>query len=108
MRIRHAVLIGLVVIGSGAARAHPYAGDPTEGRALARVWCSSCHIVEPEQRHAGNDAIPGFPAIAQMPSTTAMSLQAFLQTSHPPMPDVVLNRRQIGDVVAYILSLRQR
>lgn len=89
----------------GAAQAQ--AGDAREGRALAQAWCSACHVVEPQQRRAGNDAVPSFAAVARMPSTTSLSIRAFLQTPHPPMPDLKLSRTQIDDIVAYILSLRQ-
>jgi hypothetical protein len=43
-----------------------------------------------------------------MPSTTSMSLHAFLMTPHGQMPDFASTRAQIDDVVAYILSLRSR
>jgi mono/diheme cytochrome c family protein len=43
-----------------------------------------------------------------MKSTTALSLQAFLQTSHHNMPDWRLTRQQVDDVVAYIVTLRPK
>lgn len=43
-----------------------------------------------------------------MPSTTSMSLRAFLSTTHPVMPNFELTNGQIDDVGAYILSLRDR
>ncbi len=82
-------------------------GDPQAGRELARTWCASCHAVELRPAQAG-DAVPGFSAIAAMPSTTAMSLTAFLQTPHGRMPNFQLSRQQVDDAVAYILSLRGR
>jgi hypothetical protein len=44
-----------------------------------------------------------------MKSTTEASLAAFLSTAHERggMPDLVLNRKEIQDVSAYILSLRK-
>ena len=78
-----------------------------EGQKIAERWCSSCHVVDFRQRRAPNDAIPSFPAIAQMKSTTRISLAAFLSTSHEPMPNFALSRREIADVSAYILSLRK-
>lgn len=82
-------------------------GDPASGLGLARTWCSDCHIVAPGQKR-GTDAVPPFAAIAAMPSTTALSLRAFLTTPHGKMPDLKLSNPQIDDVVAYILTLRQR
>ena len=55
-----------------------------------------------------SDAVPTFPAVARMPSTTGMSLHAFLLTPHARMPDIQMSRGQIDDITAYILSLRDR
>ena len=76
------------------------------GRAIAERWCSGCHLVDHVQKSAPNDAIPSFRAVANMKSTTTISLAVFLQTPHEPMPNFMLSRRQIADVSAYILSLR--
>lgn len=50
---------------------------------------------------------PAFSAIAAMPSTTALSLRVFLQTSHPTMPNIMLSPSERNDVTAYILSRRR-
>jgi mono/diheme cytochrome c family protein len=83
-------------------------GDPQAGRRLAEAWCSQCHVIGPGAPGPASDAVPTFPAIARMASTTEMSLRVFMQTPHPPMPDIQLSRQQLDDVVAYILSLRGR
>ncbi len=99
-------IVGLALTMLPAA-AQVAQGDPQQGQALAQAWCSSCHMVSPQQRNAGNDAVPSFASVARMPSTTQMSLEAFLQSPHPPMPDLKLSRNQLDDVAAYILSLRK-
>ena len=81
-------------------------GDPDDGHRLATSWCSSCHQVELRAQASANDAVPSFRAIAAMPSTTSMSLRAFLSTTHAVMPNYELTNTQIDDVGAYILSLR--
>ena len=43
-----------------------------------------------------------------MPSATALSLRVFLQTPHVRMPDFQLSNNEIDDVVAYILSLKDK
>lgn len=92
------------------ATAHPVAaqvanGDVVLGQQLAQGWCSNCHAVG-ANAPPSQDAAPSFLAIAKMPSTTSMSLQAWLQTPHPQMPNLQLTREQIDDVLAYILSLK--
>ena len=83
-------------------------GDAAAGRRLAGTWCSNCHLVEPRGTGTAADAAPPFAAVARMPSTTEMSLRAFLRTPHHNMPDYQLSRTQTDEVVAYILSLRGR
>ena len=88
---------------SGAASAQ----DISEGHHLAGRWCSACHAVEKVVRGSVRDAAPSFLSIARMPSTTEMSLTAFLVTPHPSMPNFSLTRKEIRDVAAYILTLKE-
>ena len=105
-----AVLLGAGVVATALAAAPPAAaqvvgGDVETGQKLAQEWCSGCHMVDAKTTEA-RDAVPSFAAIAKMPSTTSMSLRAWLQTPHPRMPDWQLTGQQINEVVAYILSLK--
>jgi cytochrome c len=50
---------------------------------------------------------PDFAAIANQPSTTALSLMVFLQTSHKSMPNLVIAPGEADDLVNYILSLKR-
>lgn len=79
--------------------------DLADGKATAEKWCSHCHMIAPGEKRAG-DTAPSFASIARSPSTTEMSLRAFLQTPHVRMPDYHLTRDESADLVAYILSLR--
>jgi mono/diheme cytochrome c family protein len=98
-------MTAFLALGPRQARAY---GDPSEGRQLATAWCSSCHQVDPQAQRLATDAVPSFQAIAAMPSTTSMSIRAFLSTTHDVMPNFRLTDPQIEDVGAYILSLRAR
>lgn len=79
----------------------------SEGHRLAARWCSTCHAVEGVVRGPVRDAAPSFVSIARMRSTTEMSLTVFLMTPHPSMPNFSLSRKEIRDVVAYILDLKR-
>lgn len=92
-----------IVLMSSAAQAQ----DVSAGQRIAQTWCSGCHRINDQDQKTGNDAVPSFPSIAQMDSTTAMSLAAFLSTPHGRMPDYALSRTEIQNVSAYILSLRK-
>ena len=82
------------------------AQDVEAGYLIARRWCSGCHEIG--RAPVQNDVSPPFVAIARMTSTTNISLNAFLSTSHNRMPDYSLTRREIADVSAYILSLKSK
>jgi hypothetical protein len=51
------------------------------GHQLARMWCASCHQIEPDG--ATSDAAPGFQMIADDPERTPERLRAWL-TDPPP------------------------
>jgi mono/diheme cytochrome c family protein len=110
MRLLMALATAGLLAWPTAARAQQ-AGDAARGGRLAATWCANCHVVSRGQAAAppaAGDAAPTFPAVAAMPSTTAMSLRAFLQTPHRRMPDLMLSREDTDDLVAYILGLRAR
>lgn len=87
------------------AAAQP-AGDPDAGHQIAQTWCSSCHVIGPEQQRATSTGAPPFTAVANAKTTTSLGLHAFFQSPHQRMPDLHLSRSEMDDVVAYILSLR--
>jgi cytochrome c len=96
------LVMAVVAFGSGDAKA-----DARRGRALAERWCSECHEVASGEP-AGDPAAPDFPAIAAEPSATGYALRVFLRTPHATMPNFVLRREDINDIVSYILSLKHR
>ena len=75
------------------------------GWTLAAENCSQCHAIG-KGAGAGVFAGPGFTAVAAMPSTTGMALNVFLQTHHPGMPGVRLDREEMDAVIDYIFSLK--
>jgi cytochrome c len=76
------------------------------GHRLAEAWCKTCHAIEATSAGTSNPA-PDFVAVANLPSTTALSLKVFLQSNHPTMPNLVLTPAQTDDLVSYILSLKR-
>jgi len=84
-------------------------GDIATGHTFAREACKMCHVVEPEEEAPRTlDIAPAFRAIANTPGMTATALRVFLTSSHPKMPNLILTPGQTADVIAYILSLRDR
>jgi mono/diheme cytochrome c family protein len=81
-------------------------GDKNSGQQIAATWCAACHRVDPNV--VVIDSTPDFYTIANLPSTTALSLKVFLETSHDKMPNFRLTQTETDDVIAYILSLKKK
>jgi cytochrome c len=83
--------------------------NQSPGRQVAMEICSPCHRVF-EGQPAPVENVPSFIAIANMPSTTALSLRVFLQSSRhmTRMPNFIISRSDANAVIDYILSLKQQ
>ncbi len=92
--------------GGGAATAQDI-GDPAAGRRLAEAWCTECHAIGAKTVQGVRPG-PDFVSVANRPSTTPLSLNVFLRSSHDNMPNFILTRGQADDIVAYILTLKAR
>ena len=82
-------------------------GDPASGRQLATKLCSSCHLVLPMTFSDKSDP-PSFQSVADLPSTTGISLNVFLHSKHRKMPNFLISSAVSNDLIAYILSLKQK
>jgi mono/diheme cytochrome c family protein len=108
--------IGIAVLAALAVllfvRLHNASGAPlpsegiSAGHRLAEAWCRDCHAIEADTAGARGGP-PDFAAIANRPSTTALSLKVFFKTSHRRMPNLIITPEQADDLSAYILSLRR-
>jgi mono/diheme cytochrome c family protein len=82
-----------------------FGADAGKGLQIARRWCASCHIIEPNQR-TGSEPVPPFATIARMPNLDASKIALFLLNPHPKMPDMSLTRDEAADLAAYIVTLK--
>ena len=108
---------------SALCAAIPYAAaaagpDPlvVQGSQLARIDCSRCHVVSPDQDFPPQLQVsaPSFEAIANRRTSSAESLRHFISTTHwdgqtipITMPAPALTKQETAALVAYILSLRK-
>jgi mono/diheme cytochrome c family protein len=100
---RLALIILMLTVPSVSATAQSDGGNPLIGRQTAATLCVPCHQVDETRR----DGAPSFVDIANMPSTTALSLKVFLRSSHKEMPNLIIPNSETDDLIAYILGLRQ-
>jgi len=89
--------------------------DVENGRHLAALICSNCHVAGPDQlvEPILRPPAPSFEAIARRSSTSSDTVRAFLATTHrnisnpAGMPNPELIDYQVRQVTAYLLSLRE-
>lgn len=100
-----ALLVFSLHRAAGAAQLRQGDDPVLRGQALADAWCMACHRVGPRGGSGGRDL--DFAVIANMHATTELSLRVFLQSSHRDMPNIILERKDLDDIVAFILSLKR-
>ena len=83
-------------------------GDAEQGLQYAADVCSECHAILPEQPLSPVAEAPRFEDVANTAGMTATALIAWLQTSHPTMPNIIMTGAEMGDVVEYILSMKNK
>jgi mono/diheme cytochrome c family protein len=78
---------------------------PAAGATYAKQYCAKCHAIADEDA-SPEHAAPRFKDVANTSGMTATALTVWLQTSHPTMPNIILEPNDMSNVVAYILSLK--
>ncbi len=116
LRRSFAVILLILSVAAGAESANlkraDVGGDAEAGRELAISVCSGCHAVSEDQPFALTDP-PDFLTIANRPNVTASSLRrriAMLPHVSLPgqMPNPLLTSEELAEVVAYIMTMRER
>ena len=104
-------LVGLA-IGVTACQPLPSAEQPlpaqqTQGLAFAQASCGGCHAVE-RFGSSPNQNAPPFAAIVNQRGLTAETLSSWLRDAHnyPEEMEFYLEQREVDDLVAYMLTLR--
>jgi cytochrome c len=106
-RLTALMIAGASLFGGAVhAQIHP---DAKTGHEIANKLCTGCHIVGSEAANATMPAdVPPFEVIANLPGQTAEKIAGRIVIPHPPMPTINLTREEIGDLAAYIMSLRKK
>jgi len=104
--------VTISVAPAANAQTKPNEADAEAGRAFAVLACTGCHIVAPDQRfqpvYAGLPRPPDFKEIANRPNVTPASLLHHLENPQDPHSNLVLSSEELRDVVAFIISLRDK
>jgi len=78
-------------------------GDAAVGEALAKRWCSQCHLIGGASK--ATDAAPPFAVLARNAANTPEHLRTLLGKQHAAMPQIPLSGTEADDLIAYIVRL---
>ena len=78
-------------------------GNAGEGRQLVERSCSSCHATGTTVTVV--DGAPPLSFIAKDNKARPAWIHGWLMDPHPPMPGIMLSRKQIDDIIAYLNTL---
>jgi|SRR6185437_13689138 len=101
MKLRKLVLASILASLVGPAIAAT--GDAEAGRALVLRSCTSCHATN--STSAATDGAPPLSFVARDNKQNPAWIRGWLMDPHPPMPGIMLSRKQIDDVIAYLNTL---
>ena len=79
------------------------AGNAEAGRDLVMRSCISCHA--PDASKSASDGAPPLSFVARDNKTNPAWIRGWLMDPHPPMPGIMLSRKQIDDIIAYLNTL---
>lgn len=108
MRRSIGLAAGLALCAVSATASAEDPGDAGRGHAYAVKACAECHGIENDEAGSPNFAAPTFETIANTQGMSARALAVWLQTSHPTMPDLIIPVDDMHDVIAYILTLKDK
>jgi mono/diheme cytochrome c family protein len=104
--MRRFLFIATALATSWAASAAEDIGDPQAGFDYAQRVCSTCHGISAEKSPLAK--APRFREVADTPGMTGTALRVWMETSHPTMPNIIIEKQDMLNVIAYILSLKGR
>jgi mono/diheme cytochrome c family protein len=77
------------------------------GYAYAAAHCAACHAIRRGEDLSPNPDATPFETIANTPGMTGYALTVWLNTSHPTMPNFIVEADRIEDVWAYMATLKK-
>jgi mono/diheme cytochrome c family protein len=105
--LRYALVSGSLLFVAPWAGAQEV-GNAARGLAYATTACGECHSVASGQERSPVRTATPFEKVANTPGMTPMALNVWLHTSHPTMPNFIIDADRIDDLVAYIATLKKK
>jgi mono/diheme cytochrome c family protein len=104
--MRLMIFLAMSALAAASAFAAEKLGDPQAGFEYARRVCSGCHGISAETSRVPKAT--RFREVADRPGMTGTALRVWIETYHPTMPNIVVDKQDMLNVIAYILSLKGR
>lgn len=104
MQARILLLTCTAILASPAAAQE--IGEAVQGRTHVEQVCAECHAVLPGDTDSPDPKATPLEVVAKTPGMTATALFVHLQTSHPTMPNFIIDPEDSRNIVAYVLSLK--
>jgi mono/diheme cytochrome c family protein len=104
--MRFRLLSMVVLMAASSAVAGEQIGDPQAGFNYAKRVCSVCHGISAEP--SPDPKATRFREVADRPGMTGTALRVWMETSHPTMPNIIVDKQDMLNVIAYILELKGR
>lgn len=83
-------------------------GDARAGLGYAQRICAECHAVLASQEVSPVAKATPFKVVANTPGMTGTAIAVWLRTSHPTMPNLIVQGDDLENLVAYILGLKKK
>jgi mono/diheme cytochrome c family protein len=83
-------------------------GDARRGLSYAQKVCAACHNVSESGAASPNSTAPPFKQVANLPGASLAGLTEWSRTPHSSMPNLIVEPNDMDDVIAYILTLKDR
>jgi mono/diheme cytochrome c family protein len=95
------------LVGFAASVRAQEIGSVESGRKYAALHCAGCHAIDPDDSHFRNPRAAPFREIAETPGMNGRALTVWLTSTHKDMPNLIIERDDMEDLIAYILSLKR-
>lgn len=82
-------------------------GNAATGLRYAEQACGECHAVARGVTWSPVPEAPAFDSVANTPGMTRTALNAWLHSTHPSMPHLIVEPDRIDDLAAYLDSLKR-
>ena len=103
--LRAILLLTLMTVANLTGAVAQEIGNVVAGGEYAIDHCARCHAVDANTMRSPNPQATPFAQIARTPGMNGRALTVWLTSVHKDMPDFIIEKNDMDNLIAYILSL---